>query len=194
MSIKKSTPSFNSIVHSLAKNGYKLSRRDNLIFYKLLGFLIRNDKPFPYSNEKLSEQTLYKITAVKESLNNLEKLGLIIRTGFSYKRRFSKGSVLVNICTHGQYCMFLYLNNNDTHGRSPASTSQKTAGTSRKTPRIELEENKGKLKEGFAHATSTTKPHNPSYQEYAGGVIQDVKHGRLPKGTKPMTQEEFESI
>lgn len=146
MSIKKST-SFNSIVHSFAKNGLNLSRRDNLVFYKLLGFLLRNDLPFPYSNEKLTLNTLYSLSAIKEAINNLEKLGLIDRIGFSYKRRFYKGKTLVNICTHSQYCIDIELNNNSTHGQKLAGTSQKLARTGQNPARIERKENLGKLKD-----------------------------------------------
>lgn len=172
MTVKKQK-SFNSIVHHYAKTGFNLSRRDNLIFYKLLGFLIRNEKPFPYSNEKLALITLYKISSIKESLNNLEKIGLIEREGFSYQRRFYKGKTLINICTHSQYCIDIELFNECTHSQEMAGTSQKVAGTGQKLATIELNKNVLKLKDKFAYANSTSKEQKPTtmdLQEYSHGV------------------------
>lgn len=146
----------NSLIHEFARVGLNLSRRDNYVFYKLLGFLLRNDKPFPYSNEKLALNTLYKISSIKEAVHNLEKLGLIVRTGFSYQRRLSKGKTLVNICIHSQYCITLLQEENNTHGQNSAGTSQKVAGTGQKVATIELKENLLKLKESGAYSPSTS--------------------------------------
>lgn len=195
MSTKKAR-SFNSYAHHFAKVGLSLSRRDNLVFYKLLGFLLRNDKPFPYSNEKLAEQTLYKISSVKEALNNLEQLGLIIRTGITYRRRFSKGLTLVNICNHSQYCIYLDLDINYTHGQRLACASQKLADTSQSPTKIELNKTNKNLKKVCARATSTSTststPVNMEYHDYCKTIENDRFLG-LPSGDgKIMTQEEFE--
>jgi hypothetical protein len=173
MTVKKQK-SFNSIVHHYAKTGFNLSRRDNLIFYKLLGFLIRNEKPFPYSNEKLALNTLYKISSIKESLNNLENIGLIAREGFSYQRRFYKGKTLINICTHSQYCIYIDMINECTHGQEMAGTSQKVAGTGQNLATIELNKNVLKLKEKFAHATS--RPKHPPLTEEQRELVQNYEY------------------
>jgi hypothetical protein len=98
MSIKKAK-TFNSQVYSLACNRLKLKRREKIIFYRLLGFLIRNDNPFPYSIESLSANTGYSQSPIYECLNTLEKLRIIERVGFTSRVKFQKGKILKLICT-----------------------------------------------------------------------------------------------
>jgi len=95
MSTKKAK-TFNSQVYDLACNHLKLKRREKTIFYRLLGFLIRNDKPFPYSVPSLSKVTGYGRTVIFESLNILERFGLINRAGLGPKRKFHPGHKLVD--------------------------------------------------------------------------------------------------
>ena len=91
--------SFNSQVYTMACNRLKLNRREKTIFYRLLGFLLRNDKPFPYSTGSLSDVTGYSRSSIFESFNLLEKLRLIQRIGIGKARKFSKGSILKRICS-----------------------------------------------------------------------------------------------
>ncbi len=186
----KKIPKFHTLVHTTAKVGLNLSRRDNLVFYKLLGLLLKNDIPLIYSNEKLSLETLYKISSIKEALNNLEKLGLIERTGFTYRRRLRKGKVLINICTHSQYCIFLYQYEICTHGQMVAGTSQKLAGTSQKLPIIEVNNNLLKYKEGH-QKPQTPKPYNPEYQDYISKIKADKFSGRIAQDFTELTYQEW---
>lgn len=94
--------SFNTIVLEKTIEDLQLSRLEASVFYRLLGFLLRDDNPFIYTAEKLAAKTLYKRASIFDALNSLEKKGLIDRRGYSYQRRFSKGKVLVEICTHVQ--------------------------------------------------------------------------------------------
>ena len=98
MAIKKAK-SFNSQIFELSCNRLKLKRREKTIFYRLLGFLIRNDKPFPYSIKSMSKLTGYSRSSIFECLNMLENLRLIKRIGFTDRRRFQKGSILKRICS-----------------------------------------------------------------------------------------------
>lgn len=95
---KKNTKSFNSQVYSIACNRLKLKRREKIIFYRLLGFLIRNDKPFPYTVPKLSEITGYEDRSIYRALNELERLRLIERIGYTKNVKFTKGIILIKIC------------------------------------------------------------------------------------------------
>lgn len=105
---------FNSQVYSFVCNRLKLKRREKIIFYRLLGFLIRNDKPFPYSIKSMSELTGYKRSSVFESINILEKLRLIERIGYTNQVKFIKGSLLIRICTLVQKRINIALHKNVT--------------------------------------------------------------------------------
>ena len=112
MSIKKAK-TFNSQVYSMACKRLKLKRREKVIFYRLMGFLIRNDKPFPYSVKALSDLTGYARSSVFESFNLLEKLRLIERIGFTNRVKYTKGRILIRICTLVQKRI-----NNELHNKS----------------------------------------------------------------------------
>ncbi len=98
MGIKKAK-SFNSQIFTLACNRLKLKRREKTIFYRLLGFLIRNDKPFPYSAKSLSDLTGYSRSSIFESINLLENSRLIERIGFTSRVKYTKGRIMIRICT-----------------------------------------------------------------------------------------------
>lgn len=100
--LTKKAKSFNSQVYTLVCNRLKLKRREKIIFYRLLGFLIRNDKPFPYSINALADITGYSRASIFESLNALESLHLINRTGFTNRVKYSKGTKLIGYCTLAQ--------------------------------------------------------------------------------------------
>lgn len=104
--------SFNGLVFQLAYKRLNLKRREKIILQRLLGFLIRNDKPFPFSIDKLSELTGYARRSVFESLNLLQQLRLIERIGFTSHLRFQKGRILVRICSLVQKRITNALTNN----------------------------------------------------------------------------------
>jgi|GEM_PF-5263240 hypothetical protein len=99
MSTYKTTKSLNGLVFEIAYKRLKLSGVERSVFYKLLGFLIRNDKPFPYSAMKLSEITGFHRTTVFDALNKLEKYRLIERIGLTSNRKFKRGRILSRILT-----------------------------------------------------------------------------------------------
>lgn len=92
-------------IHTYVVGKYNLNRRDATVLFKLLGFLLRNDFPFPYSSDKLCANTLYKRSSVFEALKSLEKKGLIKRQGLSYQLRYSKGFRLSSSYTQVQNCL-----------------------------------------------------------------------------------------
>lgn len=102
MSTSKTTKSLNGLVFEIAYKRLKLKRREKIVLQRLLGFLIRNDKPFPFSRKKLSELTGYSESSLDEALNILETLRLVNRVGFTNRTKFVKGSILNKICTLAQ--------------------------------------------------------------------------------------------
>lgn len=98
MSEKKQT-SFNGQVYQKAYKRLNLSSTNRTIFQRLLGFLIRNEKPFPYSAVALAELTGFSLRTIFNSLNDLEKYRLIQRIGEGKNRRFKPGSILLKIFT-----------------------------------------------------------------------------------------------
>ncbi len=98
MSTKKAKSS-NGQIFDIASKRLKLKRREKIVLQRLLGFLVRNNKPFPYSNESLSFKTGYSRSSVFESINLLEKLRLIVRTGYTNQVKFFPGTILLKIIT-----------------------------------------------------------------------------------------------
>jgi len=96
MPIKKAK-SFNHQVFQKAYVRLNLSPTNRIIFQRLLGFLLRNNKPFPYSAVKLAEITGFHKRTVFLSLQELERCRLIVRKGHGKNRRFLRGSILCKI-------------------------------------------------------------------------------------------------
>jgi hypothetical protein len=96
---KKNSSSFNHQVFQKAYKRLNLSSTNRIIFQRLLGFLIRNDQPFPYSAVKMAEITGFSLRTIFNSFNELEKCRLIVRIGMGKNRRFCQGSILKKIFT-----------------------------------------------------------------------------------------------
>jgi len=110
----KNFKSFNHQVFQKAYQRLNLKKRERVIFQRLLGFLIRNNKPFPYAVPTLSELTEYGESSIFEALNILEKYRLIVRIGMGKNRRFRRGSILDKILTTVQNRSKVDLVNNST--------------------------------------------------------------------------------
>jgi len=95
--------SFNGLVYKKAYKRLKLTSTERVIFQRLLGFLIRNDKPFPYSAPAMAELTGINKRTIFRALNRLEYLRLIERVGEGANRRFKRGSILRKILTTATY-------------------------------------------------------------------------------------------
>jgi len=91
--------SFNHQVYTKAYKRLHLSPVARTVFQRLLGFLLRNEKPFPYSAVKLSEITGYTTRTIFRSLQELEQCRLIERIGLGKNRKFKRGSMLIKILT-----------------------------------------------------------------------------------------------
>lgn len=95
-----SVKSKNSFNHDVFKKSYvrlNLSSTNRIIYQRLLGFLLRNDRPFPYSAVKMAEITGFSLRTIFNSLNDLERYRLIERIGQGKNRRFKRGSILNKI-------------------------------------------------------------------------------------------------
>jgi len=99
----KKKSSFNGQVYKKAYKRLKLKPVERVVFQRLLGFLIRNDRPFPFSTTSMSSLTGYSPRAIVNALSRLEYLRLIDRAGFGKARRFRRGSILRKILTTAHY-------------------------------------------------------------------------------------------
>jgi hypothetical protein len=97
MSKQNTTKSLNGLVFEIAYKRLKLSPTERSVFQRLLGFLIRNDKPFPYSNIALATITGFDKRTILRVLDKLEKYRLIERIGFTTYRKFKRGRMLNKI-------------------------------------------------------------------------------------------------
>ena len=96
---QNTTKSLNGLVLEKSYDRLKLSGIERTIFQRLLGFLIRNDKPFPYSIVKMEKITGFNKRTIFRALNKLEKYRLIDRVGMGKNRKFKRGSILDKILT-----------------------------------------------------------------------------------------------
>jgi predicted transcriptional regulator len=175
----KGLKSFNSQVYSIACNRLKLKRREKVIFFRLLGFLIRNNKPFPYSSKSLSENTGYSESSIYESLNDLEKLRLIERIGFTSQVKFCKGQILKRICSLVQKRINIALHKNDTLVQKLEKITQTSPVSGYKKTSSSLKHKE----KGFIF--------NPEYQEYVGRLKSNIWLGLIPSDTVILSLEQF---
>lgn len=99
----KKAKTFNGQVFKKSYTRLNLSPTERTIFQRLLGFLIRNDKPFPYSAVSMAKLTGYEKRTIFRALDRLEYLRLIERVGMGKNRRFKRGSILGKILTTVTY-------------------------------------------------------------------------------------------
>ena len=175
--------SFNQLVLEKTTEDLELNRRDGIVFYKLLGFLLRNDNLFPYSSEALSKNTQYSRASIFEALNSLEKKQLIERSGFGFQRKFKIGAVLKEICTTVQNLDGLELPNRPETGEYRPETGEYRPETGNKKTSLELR----KL---FNGGLKNVNPQNPKPKtqgwpepnEEEKELISSYKHGlRYPE-------------
>jgi predicted transcriptional regulator len=163
----KDNKSFNTQVYELVCNRLKLKRREKIIFFKLIGFLLRNDKPFPYTIEKLELNSGYKSSSIYECINLLEKYGLIERVGFTSRVRYSKGYKLIKYCSLVQNRIKNRLYINSTLVQKMEELISASPETGYQNTSLSLKHKEGNQK------ITTTKPKKPSQmdlQEYFHGV------------------------
>lgn len=127
MSVKKQK-SFNGLVYKKAYKRLKLKPTERFIFQRLLGFLIRNEKPFPFSTTALSELTGYSSRTIVSVLSRLEYLRLIERTGMGKNRRFRPGSILIKIFATAQFSSKPEQDKNSTTAQSVRQLLNNCAG------------------------------------------------------------------
>lgn len=189
----KKTTSFNHQVFQKSYKRLNLSSTQRIVYQRLLGFLLRNDKPFPYSAVAMSEITGFSLRTIFYTLNQLENLRLIKRNGLGKNRKFSRGTILDKIITTVQNRVKVYLvSNNTTVQPVHQYLPNRATGAYKKTSSF-LKHNK----RGVANAkTKPSKPSQEDFQEYAAGISgyswvgdwmkkqkdkQDANQGTIPE-------------
>lgn len=167
------------MVYQIACTRLHLKRREKIIFYRLLGFLIRNDKPFPYSRKSLSELTGYSKSSIDESLNVLETLRLVDRIGCTNRVRFLKGSILKRICTLARKRINIILSNDCTLAQEMGKLRQTSPETGYRKTYSSL-----KRKE-------MTFCFNPKYHEYVNQIKSDINLGLLDESVHVLSYAEW---
>lgn len=184
MSSKKTTNSFNHEVLKKAYTRLNLSSSNRAIFSKLLGFLIRNEYPFPYSAVSMSELTALHKRTIFRALNELERCRLIERIGMGKNRKFKRGTILSKILTT--------VTNRLKHELSKTSTTvtlchSNLTNRDMVSYRKTYSSLKHKERQEFFYDSKTLS----GYQEYAGRINSDKKLGLLLKDAKIMTLEDW---
>lgn len=175
----KNTKSHNGHVYDISYKRLKLKRREKIILQRLLGFLLRNNKPFPFSRKSLSELTGYSKSSIDESLNILENYRLIERIGFTRRVKFTKGSILTKICTLAQNRINKEQVNKSTLAQflgesssiSPVSGYKKTSSSLKRKERGVF--------------------YDPLYQEYVGRLKADKEMKLVGESVELLTYEEW---
>lgn len=180
--------SFNAQVYQKSYSRLKLNPIDQAIFQRLLGFLIRNDKPFPFSVVSLSELTGFSKRTIFRSLNTLENYRLIERVGLGKNRRFVRGSILRKIFTTVSNRTKIILCRYST----TVPDSHKKL-TNRATVAYKKTSSSLKHKERINNSGNKI-PYNPNYQEYVGHLKTEIALGLKPKNTKIMSYEEYKLL
>lgn len=130
----KKSHSFNHQVYQKTYKRLKLTPTQRSVFQRLLGFLIRNDKPFPYSAVKMADLTGLCLRTIFNILNDLENLRLITRIGSGKNRRFIKGTILQKICSTVQNrTKFILVNNLTTVQLTTQNSVNRAMGAYKKT-------------------------------------------------------------
>lgn len=175
----KKQNSFNHEVFQKAYKRLKLSSTNRIIFQRLLGFLIRNDNPFPYSAVKMAEITGFSLRTIFNSLNELERCRLIKRIGEGKNRRFMPGNILRKIFTTVKNRIKNeQVKNSTTVQLVHQNLLNRATGAYNKTSSFL------KRKEGEFSFSS-------DYQEYVGRIKSDISLGLLPKETKVIDYDEW---
>ena len=170
------TKSFNGLVFEIASHRLNLKRREKIVFQRLLGFLIRNDKPFPYSRKALSQLTGYSHRSLDESLNCLEHLRLINRIGFTNLVKFYPGTILLKIFTLAHNRAKIIQAKKGTLAQKLREASQTSAETAYNKTSSSL-----KLKENVFS----------SYQEYVGRLKADINLGLIAPDVSILSYEQW---
>jgi hypothetical protein len=173
------TMSFNGQIYKKVYQRLHLSPTNRIIFQRLLGFLIRNDSPFPYSAVKLAEITGFCKRTIFNSLNELERCRLIERIGEGKNRRFKRGSILVKIMSTVQNSIKKELSNySPTVQHVPQNLNNRARGAYKKTS----SSLKHKERE-FVY--------DPLYQEYVGKLESGKALGLISDNVHVMSYEEW---
>lgn len=111
-------------VNAYIQKNLPVTRVECRVLYRLLGFLLTKTKPFTYSNNKLAKLEMYSIRSIQRALDRLEQLELIKRIGNSYRRKFTLGTRLIEICDCVKNNLNSTLIENKTHATISTKNTQ----------------------------------------------------------------------
>ena len=175
----KKSKSFNHQVFEKSYKRLNLSATQRTVFQRLLGFLIRNDRPFPYSAVAMANLTGYDKRTIFRSLEALERYRLIERIGFGKNRKFKRGSILIKILT----TVSNRIKNELTNNLTTVTLCHKNL-----INRDIVSPNK----------TSSSLKHNkssffsdPIYNEYVSKIRGDIKLNLMPQNTGWLSYEDW---
>lgn len=182
MANKISNVSYDQIPHIVIN--HPNTNPEHQVIMRVLFKLLKDMVQCIYSNEALCAECRIPERTLRRRLDELESWGFINRIGKSYARRFTFGylfntpAMVAGSKLHTPAIV----------AETPAKIDHDTGHYGRYTKPY----TKPYTKENFsANAISTPKNHNQAYQDYAGDIIHGEKYGRLPKGTKPLSLDEW---
>ena len=137
--------------------------------------IIFYDKPFPYSAVKLSELTGFSLRSIFNSLSNLEKLRLIVRSsGLGNNRRFSRGTILNKILTTVQNRIKHEQDKNLTTAHHVHQNLNNRAPRAYKKTSLSLKPKEGNF---FIDSKKQDEQHNKKLEEYRN-IMEKRKNSR----------------
>lgn len=181
MSSKKAK-SFNHEVFQKAYKRLNLSSINRMVFQRLLGFLIRNDKPFPYSAVTMAEIIGCGKRTIFRAFNELERCRLIKRIGMGKNRKFKRGSIMNKILSTVTFRIKNELYNTSTTATLCHKNLNNRAIVAYKKTSFSL-----KHKEGDEFSCDE----KIEYQKYFGRIKQDIFLGLMNKDTKILPIEDW---
>jgi len=179
----KNQKTFNAQVYEKTYQRLNISPTQRIIFQRLLGFLIRNNKPFPYSAVKMADITGFSLRTVFTTLNDLENYRLILRQGLGNNRKFIRGSILNKILTTVQ------------------NRSKVTLNKSSTTVQLSHQNLINRAAAAYSKTSLSLKPKDKelisllnAYQEYVGKIKSGIIIKILSEDAYIMSLEEFKKI
>lgn len=111
-------------VNAYIQENLHVTQIESRVLFRLVGFLLTKTKPFTYSNSKLAKLEMYSIRSIQRALDRLERLELIRRIGNSYRRKFTLGARLIEICDCVKKNLNLTPIENETHATKSTKSTQ----------------------------------------------------------------------
>jgi len=159
-----------------------MSSPQRFVFERLLGFFLRNDRPFPYTVAAMCRNTSASRSTVFRALNRLETLRIIKRQGLGRNMRFSRGSMLSKIITI-------------VSNRTNLTMSKVCSSVSRSCKELLNRVMPGYLKTSDLRKRKEREYfYDPDYQEYAATLKTDKLLGFISKKTEQLDYDTWKKL